>query len=124
MVEPVYLVELVAQHATLRTMIDRCLTLADELDTGAAAPELLAAAVTRLRRAFEEHNRFEEDHLRPALLATNAFEAVQIETLIGEHVREHRELRGRIVDGETALLRDVVDTIRAHLDAEERFLLR
>jgi hypothetical protein len=121
---PDHFAELAAQHAALRTMIERCATLADELDAGAARASELAEAVARLRVAFAAHNRFEEEQLRPLLLAANAFEAVQTDCLIEAHVREHADLRNRLVAGETAMLREVVATIRAHLDAEERYLLR
>jgi Hemerythrin HHE cation binding domain len=124
MLPAAFAAELAAQHAALREMIESCSSLADELDRGATTPLALTAEVARLRGAFDVHSRFEEQELRPAMLAANAFEAVQVDAMIEAHVREHRALGGRLLETETSLLREVIETIRAHLDAEERYLLR
>jgi hypothetical protein len=79
--------------------------------------------VARLRLAFDAHNRFEEQLLRPALLAADAFGEVRVERMLEEHVVEHREMRARLGSGATADLREVIATLRAHLDAEERYFL-
>jgi hypothetical protein len=43
--------------------------------------------------------------------------------MVEDHIAEHREMRTRLASPETAELRDVIETLRAHLDAEERYLL-
>jgi len=117
------LIELKAQHDALRGMMDRCVDLADELDAGRMGPTQLLREVARLRLAFEAHNKFEEELLRPALLEGDAFSGVRIDRMVEDHVHEHRAMRLRLESSETKELRDVVETLRAHLEAEERYLL-
>jgi len=117
------LVELKAQHDALRGMMDRCEDLADELDAGRMGPTQLLREVARLRLAFDSHNQFEERLLRPALLEGDAFAGVRIDRMVEDHVNEHRAMRVKLASSETSVLRDVIETLRAHLDAEERYLL-
>ena len=117
------LIELKAQHDALRGMMDRCEALADELDAGRMGPTQLMREVARLRLAFDAHNQFEEQLLRPALLEGDAFAGVRIDRMVEDHVNEHRAMRRRLASNETAALRDVIETLRAHLEAEERYLL-
>ncbi len=117
------LAELKAQHDALRGMMDRCEELAGELDAGRMGPLQLTREVARLRLAFDAHNTFEEQLLRPVLIEGDAFAAVRIDRMIEDHVGEHRTMRARLTSTETSELRDVVETLRAHLDAEERYLL-
>ena len=60
------LAELAAQHARLRDMIERCEDLADGVDAGHVEPAQLLGEVVALRIAFDTHNQFEEQLLRPA----------------------------------------------------------
>lgn len=115
--------ELIAQHDALRGLMARCDDLADEVDTGGGDPAALAAMITRLREAFEAHNKFEEGILRPVLLNEDAHGAVRVERMVEDHVNEHREVRHRLGAPSTDQLRDVIETLRAHLEAEERYLL-
>jgi hypothetical protein len=117
------LAELKAQHDALRGMMDRCEQLADELDASRMGPTQLMREVARLRLAFESHNKFEEQLLRPALLEGDAFAGVRIDRMVDDHVNEHRAMRVKLESSETSVLRDVIETLRAHLDAEERYLL-
>jgi len=117
------LAELQAQHLALRTMMDHCEELADELEAGRGDALQLTREVARLRLAFEAHNQFEEQLLRPVLLANDAFAEVRIDRMIDDHVGEHRAMRARLDSSETEVLRDVIETLRAHLEAEERYLL-
>jgi len=117
------LAELAAQHAALRGMMDRCEELADELDAGRMSPLQLTREVARLRLAFDSHNQFEEQLLRPVLLGTDSFGEVRVERMFEEHVGEHRAIRVRLGSSATAELRAVITNLRAHLDAEERYFL-
>ena len=117
------LAELISQHDGLRALMARCEDLADEVDTGGGDPGALAALITRLREAFEAHNKFEEAILRPVLLAEDTHGAVRIERMVEDHVHEHRHVRQRLGAPSTDELRDVIETLRAHLEAEERYLL-
>ncbi len=115
------IVELEAQHKMLRGMMERCEALADELDAGRCGPLQLTREVARLRLAFEAHNKFEEELLRPVLMA--GLDAATIDVQIDEHVSAHRAMRMGLSSNETAMLRDVIESMRAHLDAEERYLI-
>src|SRR5690606_5391053 len=112
--------ELQAQHDMLRGMMDRCEALADELTAGRCGPVQLTREVTRLRLAFEAHNAFEEKILRPVLLA-GVPEHV-IERQIADHVEAHRTMRVGLATDETSMLRQVIDSMRSHLEAEEAYL--
>ena len=125
---PVYppsraLAELAAQHAALRGMMDRCDELADELDAGRTGPTQLTREVARLRLAFDAHNKFEEQLLRPVLLGTDSFGEVRVERMFEEHVGEHRAIRVDLASNATSDLRAVIASLRRHLDAEERYFL-
>lgn len=117
------LAELEAQHQVLRGMMDRCDELADELDAGSGDPSQLTREVARLRVAFDAHNKFEEELLRPVLLATDSFGEVRLERMIEDHVGEHRAMRQQLGSTATADLRAVIDSLRSHLAAEERYFL-
>jgi hypothetical protein len=112
--------ELKAQHDLLRGMMDRCEELADELDAGRSGPTQLTREIARLRLAFEAHNRFEEQLLRPVLI--RSLDPATVERAIEQHVRDHRAMRRGLAATETAPLREVITSMRDHLDAEERYL--
>jgi iron-sulfur cluster repair protein YtfE (RIC family) len=116
------LAELAAQHAELRGQMARCAQLADELDAGGADPTHLTREVAKLRLALDGHNRFEEQLLRPVLLADPALSARRVEALAEEHAREHQRMRDELGASATADLRAVIASLRAHLAAEERAL--
>lgn len=105
--------------------MDRCEHAVDELEAGTIELADIAPETARLRLAFTAHNTFEEQALRPLLLANDAFGIVRCDRMIEDHVAEHRELRERLLSAtdSTAHFRDVIETLRAHLDAEERYLL-
>ncbi len=118
------LAELISQHDSLRQMMDHCEDLADSLDGHPDGdPVPLTRELARLRLAFDAHNKFEEQLLRPVLLEHDAFGNVRVERMVDDHVHEHRAIRERLGSPATAALRDVIETLRAHLDAEERYLL-
>lgn len=117
------LAALAAQHAALRDMMDRCEALIGEVDAGRCGRTQLQREVTRLRLAFESHNVFEEELLRPLLYETDPYATARIERMVDDHVSEHRTMYRRLASKDTEELRDVIDTLRAHLEAEERYLL-
>jgi hypothetical protein len=112
------LAELMKQHAVLRVMMDECERLADDGD-----PARLAHEVAKLRVAFDAHNQFEEQLLRPVLREIDAFGDVRIERMMVDHVGEHRMVREQLGEGSTRALRDAIDNLRVHLQAEERYFL-
>lgn len=114
--------ELVRQHGTLRAMMDECEALAERIDAGRGDISALVRGVAALRTAFEAHNEFEEQVLRPVLRSLDAFGEVRIEHMFADHVDEHRALRHRL-DGPTGELRATLYELRAHLAGEERYFL-
>jgi hemerythrin-like domain-containing protein len=117
------LAELLAQHDELRTIMDRCEELADQFDAGQSTALALTGEIARLRLAFDAHNRFEEQLLRPVLREIDAFGDVRIERMFTDHVGEHRAMRLQLGDDTTNALRGAIDSLRVHLQAEERYFL-
>jgi hypothetical protein len=114
--------QLKTQHDELRVMMDHCEQIADDLDGGRAQASELTREIAKLRVAFDSHNRFEEQLLRPVLRELDAFADVRIDQMIADHVGEHRAMRHHL-DGPTAELRASLYELRAHLAAEERYFL-
>jgi len=120
------LTELTKQHDALRAIMDRCEQLADALDEGRGdleAAAQLTREVAKLRLAFDAHNKFEEQLLRPVLREIDAFGDVRIDRMIADHVGEHHAVREQLGEGPTAMLRSAIDNLRVHLQAEERYFL-
>jgi hypothetical protein len=116
--------ELLAQHAKLREMMERCEQLADELDATGGDPVTLTGEVARIRIAFDAHNTYEERLLRPVLESADSFGPIRIERMVTEHVDEHRAMRTRLAGWTaTSVLREVIDNLRNHLEVEERYFL-
>lgn len=117
------LAELLSQHEELRAIMDRCEELADELDAGAADPLALTREVAKLRQAFDAHNKFEEQLLRPVLRELDAGGGVRIDRMVADHVGEHRAMHAKLGNETTNALRSTIDALRVHLDGEERYFL-
>jgi hemerythrin-like domain-containing protein len=117
------LAELLEQHDALRKIMDRCEELADQVDVGKGDVEALTREIAKLRIAFDAHNQFEEQLLRPVLREMDAFGDVRIERMVGEHIGEHRSMRLQLGDATTNALRGAIDSLRVHLQAEERYFL-
>jgi iron-sulfur cluster repair protein YtfE (RIC family) len=117
------LAELAAQHARLRDAIARCEDLADDVDAGDADPARLLGEVVALRTAFDAHNLFEEQLLRPVLLDADWLGAVRVSRMVEDHVEEHRSMRRELDRTTTSDLRAVLASLRAHLTSEERYFL-
>ncbi len=114
---------LAAQHAILRQMVDRCEELADEVDADCTGVTELTLEVARLRIAFDEHNRFEEQLLRLLLLDAEWLGAVRVSRMVEDHVEEHRAMRIGLAATPTGDLRGVLANLRDHLATEERYLV-
>lgn len=123
------LAALADQHAILRDMMERCDELADQLDAGRIEPALLLHEVARLRIAFDDHNRFEEQLLQPVLLDADWLGAVRVARMVEEHIHEHRSMGRQLGSGPASLpaptseLRATLAGLRAHLDTEEHYFL-
>jgi hypothetical protein len=115
--------ELSRQHADLRERISRCEQLADRFDADLVDPALLLHEVAALRNAFDHHHRFEESALRRLLLEADGSGGVRIDHAVDDHVAEHRALRRDLDTGTASALRTVLASLRAHLEAEERYLV-
>jgi hemerythrin HHE cation binding domain-containing protein len=120
------LVELLAQHEVLREIMTSCERLVGELEAGCLEPSVLAGLareIARLRVAFDSHNRYEEQFLRPVLGDLDAFGEVRLDHMITDHVNEHRLVRAALDSSETDELRLTLDRLRSHLATEERYFL-
>lgn len=117
------LATLATQHAELRDMIARCEDLADGLDAGHVEASQLLHEVAALRVAFDTHNRFEERVLHPVLLDADWLGAVRVSRMVEDHIEEHRSMRRGLDTTTSSQLRDVLASLRAHLDAEEHYFL-
>jgi len=106
---------LLAQHASLRGLMDAC----DELESAAD----LERAVARLRLAFEDHNQHGEAALRPILSDVDGFDEVRIERMLTDHIAEHRALADRMALVSPDALHALLATLREHLATEERYFL-
>lgn len=115
--------ELMRQHDGLRAIMDRCEELADELDAGKGTALALTREVAKLRLAFDAHNRYEEQLLRPVLSELDSLGDVRVERMFSDHVSEHRAMHLQLGDPTTNALRSVIDSLRVHLQAEERYFL-
>jgi hypothetical protein len=113
--------ELMRQHDGLRAIMDRCDELADELDAGRGTAIALTREVAKLRLAFDAHNKFEEQLLRPVLSELDGLGDVRVERMFSDHVGEHRAMHMQLGDPTTNALRGVIDSLRVHLQAEERY---
>jgi len=104
-------------------MMDRCEELADELDAGRMGPMQLTREVARLRLAFDAHNRFEEQLLRPVLLATDSFGEVRVEHN-GRRARRRapRDARAARLGGDLGSARGDRAPARAPAGGERYFL--
>jgi len=112
------LTKLLAQHATLRALMDEC-----EVLIAAAAMVDLERVVARLSLAFDAHNGFEESVLAPILVDIDAFDAVRLARMVSDHEGEHRTLRERLRALEPSGVLETITTLREHLEAEERYFL-
>lgn len=106
---------LLAQHASICTLIEACAELESRAD--------LERALARLRLAFEEHNRYEETVLRPILGDVDAFDEVRIDRMVAGHVAEHRALADGMAMSSPTALQALLATLRDHLAMEERYFL-
>jgi hypothetical protein len=106
---------LLAQHTSLRLLMDAC----EEMETEAD----LERALARLRLAFAEHNRYEETVLRPILDGIDGFSDVRIVRMVEDHVGEHRALADRMAMLSRGALKALLTTLREHLATEERYFL-
>lgn len=113
------LATILEQHAHLRTLVDLCDALATGFDEGRISAPELATGVTTLRRAFEEHNRFEETVLRPLFLAAGPDGPVDADRMVDEHTREHRAVGAELAG--TATVRAALRTVERHLSDEEHY---
>jgi iron-sulfur cluster repair protein YtfE (RIC family) len=120
---------LAAQHATLREKIYRCEALADDVDAGTADAAQLLREVAQLRLAFDDHNQFEEQLLRPLLLDVEWLGAVRVSRMVEDHAEEHRAMRRGLAatpagaPTPTGDLRGVLASLLDHLATEERHFL-
>jgi hypothetical protein len=118
---------LLEQHERLRVHLDATEDLADELRHGAAVRSDFRDAVTALLEALSEHNASEESLLEPLLRAGDAYGPTRVTRMHEEHVSEHALMRAALIGHDLVViaenLPDLAETLRAHMEAEERTFL-
>ena len=103
------------QHATIRSLMDRC-------EQAKAGPELWEA-VDDLRVALDSHNRYEERLLLPVLKELDAFGEVRIQQMVHDHINEHLALNQQLQADTPAAVHAALAMLRAHLASEERYFV-
>jgi hypothetical protein len=123
-------VEVVRQHAELRTMIRDLRRVADQVVDGAPLYEELRAGVIGLAGALLQHNILEEKWLEETAPGVDASNPARANIVSEEHANEREELYAALVGiprtplefaggGVTVLL----DSILEHMAREETTLL-
>jgi hypothetical protein len=108
------------QHARLRELVATCEALTGGFDQGRVSAAELAASVAALRHAFEDHNRYEESVLRPLFIAAGSDGPADVDRMVDEHVREHREVGASL--GASVSVRAALCAVQRHLSDEEHYL--
>jgi iron-sulfur cluster repair protein YtfE (RIC family) len=113
--------KLLGQHARIRDLLHAAGEAA-ERDDG-----LVKRILVELRVLLLEHNRDEEELLFPLLRAGDDLAPRRISRMLEEHAAEHEAFaetiagEGIVVAPET--VRDLVEELDAHMQAEERTIL-
>lgn len=82
-----------AQHEALRPVLRDLAATAQDAERGdAAASAAVGDACARLRTDFERHLAFEEQHLIPALRASDPYGGERARVVLEEHARQRQEL--------------------------------
>lgn len=122
-------VELLGQHADIRSRIGEMRLLIQQCRAGESTRDELQAALTRLVGLFRKHNLREEQLLRDVLPGVDAWGPARAEIMLEQHTKEHDALYAALVDaGAQAGARDVditrlLDRIVEHMDHEEKIFL-
>ena len=118
---------LLRQHQRIRHRLAVAEDLAERLLAGEAVRLSFGDAVFALLRELFEHNRSEEGLLEPLLRAGDDYSSQRVSRMLEEHCAEHallREgLRGHDLASVAQGLPEVAESLRAHMDAEERTFL-
>jgi len=101
--------------------------LAEKLRTGEAVRKPFGDAVFALLQELLDHNRSEETLLEPLLRAGDTYSPQRISRMFEEHAGEHELMRqalhGSDLGGVAQSMPEFGETLRAHMDAEERTFL-
>lgn len=118
---------LLGQHERLRRLLAVAEGQAEKLLAGAIEPRVFGDAIYALLRGLFEHNRSEEGLLEPLLRAGDDYSAQRVSRMLEEHCAEHallREaLRGHDLGKVAEEMPELGESLRAHMDAEERTFL-
>jgi len=118
---------LLGQHARLRERLVVAEALAERLRAGGAVRSPFRDAVTTLLEELIAHNVSEETLLEPLLRAGDAYAAARVARMHEEHFGEHALMREALVGTDLTIiaenLPELAETLRAHMDAEERTFL-
>ncbi len=111
---------LLEQHAGLRQRLAAA-------EAGADVRGELEDAVATLLVELTVHNASEETLLEPILRAGDAYAGARVARMHEEHIDEHMLMQDTLARADVALiaenLSDFAETLRSHMEAEERTFL-
>ena len=113
------LATLLDQHAHLRLLVETCDALTTGFEEGNISAGELGTGLAALRQAFEDHNRYEESVLRPLFVAARSDGPADVDRMVDEHAREHREVRSGLAGTEP--VRAALRAVLRHLSDEEHY---
>lgn len=117
---------LLAQHRSLEKLLEELVGLACRYVLGEEVVVELERALSEVRTAFDDHNRFESSVLEPLQRATGDVGARRMARMLEEHAEEHHAFVVFLARPATDLadeLPDFAEDLGAHLAAEERTFL-
>jgi len=118
---------LLEQHEGIRRRLAAVEELAADFRARAPVREAFATAIMVLLEALIQHNRAEESLLEPLLREGDGYADQRVSRMFEEHVNEHelirKTLRGHDLGAVAEAVPDLAETLRAHMEAEERTFL-
>ncbi len=118
---------LLDQHARLRGRLATTEALAEKLRAGDPVRGAFRHAVTMLLEELTTHNVSEETLLEPVLRAGDVYADARVARMHTEHLDEHMIMQDALACSDLAVvaenLPDLAETLRAHMEAEERTFL-
>ena len=118
---------LLDQHERLRRRLAATEALAERLRAGAAVRGAFRHGVTMLLEELTTHNVSEETLLEPLLRAGDVYADARVARMHREHLDEHMILQDALIGSDLTViaenLPDLAETLRAHMEAEERTFL-
>ena len=118
--------QLLRQHARIRTLVERCVRLSKLAGFDELAGVELDATLTALRDDLSAHNQAETAIIGELLRGPTSWNKQLLDRMFEEHVAEHAAF-WELLSGSraeiTARIDELADELDAHMAAEERTFL-